>query len=258
MMAVRSVLFAIVFYGWSALLSPIYLPLMLLPRRGFWFMAWVWVRSCLFLVEHVADIRYEVRGRENLPPGPFIIASKHQSAWDTLIYNKLFPDCAYVLKRELFWFPFFGWFLWKVGMVGIDRAGGAKTLKLLVRGVRDRLAQGRTIIIFPQGTRTSPGAERKYLPGVSAIYAQSDVSVVPVALNSGMFWPRRRFLKRPGTIVVEFLPAIAPGLDRRSFEGTLRERIEPATRRLEAEAADRFGIAYQAPETVKAPGTPAG
>jgi len=251
MTALRSTLFAIIFYGWSALLSPIYVPMMLLPRRGFWFMAWFWVRSCLFLVDHVLGVRYEVRGRENLPPGPFIIASKHQSAWDTLIYNKLFPDCAYVLKRELFWFPFFGWFLWKVGMVGIDRSGGAKTLKLLVRGVRDCLAEGRSIIIFPQGTRTPPGAERKYLPGVSAIYAQTKVSVVPVALNSGMFWPRRRFLKRPGTIVVEILPPIPPGLDRRAFERTLRERIEPATLRLEAEAAGRFGIAYQAPEPAR-------
>jgi 1-acyl-sn-glycerol-3-phosphate acyltransferase len=251
MTVIRSTLFAVIFYVWSTLLSPFYVPLMLLPRRGFWFMAWVWVQTCLFLVEHVAGIRYEVRGRENLPPGPFIIASKHQSAWDTLIYNKLFPDCAYVLKRELFWFPFFGWFLWKVGMVGIDRSGGAKTLKLLVQGVRECLADGRPIIIFPQGTRTAPGADRKYLPGVSAIYAQSKVSVVPVALNSGMFWPRRRFLKRPGAIVVEILPAIAPGLDRRTFERMLRERIEPATRRLESEAADRFGIEYQAPEPVR-------
>lgn len=245
MMFIRSSLFAVIFYGWSALLSPFYVPLMLLPRRAFWFMAWVWVRSCLLLVKHVAGIRYEVRGRENLPPGPFIIASKHQSAWDTLIYNELFPDCAYVLKRELFWFPFFGWFLWRVGMVGIDRSGGAKTLKLLVRGVRDRLADGRTIVIFPQGTRTPPGAERKYLPGVSALYAQSRVPVVPVALNSGMFWPRRRFLKRPGTVILEILPPIAPGLDRRSFERTLRDRIEPTTRKLEAEAADRFGIEYR-------------
>jgi 1-acyl-sn-glycerol-3-phosphate acyltransferase len=205
------------------------------------------VAAARFLVHGLGlgTVRYEVRGIENLPPGPFIIASKHQSAWDTLIYNKLFPDCAYVLKRELFWFPFFGWFLWRVGMVGIDRSGGAKTLKLLVRGVRDRLAEGRTIIIFPQGTRTAPGAERKYLPGVSAIYAQSGVPVVPVALNSGMFWPRRRFIKRSGTIVLEILPPIAPGLDRRSFDRTLRERIEPATRKLEAEAADRFGIEYR-------------
>ena len=242
MIFVRSVAFAVIFYGWSAFLSPLYLPFMLLPRRGFWFMAWMWVRSCLVLVECVAGIRCEVRGRENLPPGPFIIASKHQSAWDTLIYNKLFEDCAYVLKRELFWFPFFGWFLWRVGMVAIDRGGGAKALKSLVEQVRERLAAGRSIVIFPQGTRTRPGAERPYLPGVSALYARSGAPVVPVALNSGLFWPRRQFLKRPGTIVLEILPPIPPGLTRREFERVLRERIEPATRRLEAEAAARYGL----------------
>jgi 1-acyl-sn-glycerol-3-phosphate acyltransferase len=247
MTMVRSLLFAVVFYSWSAVLCPLYVPFMLLPRRRFWFLAWTWVRSCLVLVEVVAGIRYEVRGRENLPPSPFIIASKHQSAWDTLIYNKLFEDCAYVLKRELFWFPCFGWFLWRIGMVGIDRAGGAKALKSMIREARDRLAAGRDIIIFPQGTRTPPGAERRYLPGVSALYMQAGRPVVPVALNSGMFWPRRRFLKRPGVIVLEILPPIAPGLARREFEATLRERIEPATRRLEAEAAARFGIALPAP-----------
>jgi len=251
MMAIRSVLFAIIFYGWSSLLSPFYVPIMLLPRRVFWFMAWVWVRSCLRIAEFVAGIRYEVRGWDNLPPGPFIVASKHQSAWDTLIFNKLFEDCAYVLKRELFWFPFFGWFLWRIGMVGINRSGGAQALKGLVRQVRDRLADGRDIIIFPQGTRTAPGVERKYLPGVSALYMQCNTAVVPVALNSGMFWPRRRFLKRPGTIVVEILPPIEPGLDRRSFEQTLRDRIEPATYRLEAEAAERYGIEYRLAEPVR-------
>ena len=244
MTVARSILFALVFYGWSALLSPFYVPFMLLPRRMFWFMSWVWVQSCLRLVECIVGIRYEVRGRENLPPGPFIIASKHQSAWDTLIYNKLFEDCAYVLKRELFWFPGFGWFLWRVGMVGIDRSGGAQALKSLVRQVRDRLAAGRNIIIFPQGTRTPPGADRPYLPGVSALYMQSGAPIVPVALNSGMFWPRRRFVKRPGLIIVEILPPILPGLKRKEFERVLRERIEPATRRLEAEA--RFGFASPA------------
>lgn len=253
MATVRSLLFAFLFYGWSTVLSPIYVPLMLLPRRAFWFMAWIWVRSCLVVVQAVAGVHYEVRGRENLPEGPFIIASKHQSAWDTLIYNKLFEDCAYVLKRELFWFPFFGWFLWRIGMVGIDRAGGASSLKAMVRGVQDRLAAGRTIIIFPQGTRTPPGAERPYLSGVAALYRQCETPVVPVALNSGQFWPRRRFVKNPGTIVVEFLPPIPPGLNRQDFTRTLQDRIEPATRRLEAEGTEQLqaaGIGSTATESL--------
>ena len=146
----RSVAFAILFYGWSATLSPFYLPMMLLPRRAFWFMAWLWVRVCMRLVRHVAGIGCEIRGAENLPEGAFILASKHQSAWDTLIYNIVFQDCVYILKRELFRFPFFGWFLWRVGMIGIDRKGGASALKRMVRETKDRLANGRNIVIFPQ------------------------------------------------------------------------------------------------------------
>ena len=239
---IRSAIFTVLFYGWSALLSPLYAPLMLLPRKRFWYLAWAWVRSCLRIARHVAGLRCEIRGRENLPPGPLIIASKHQSAWDTLIYNVLFPDCAYVLKRELFWFPFFGWFLWRVGMIGIDRAGGAQALKGMVRDGREQLAAGRTLVIFPQGTRTAPGADRPYLPGVAALYKQCDAPVVPVALNSGLYWPRRRFEKRPGKIILEFLPPVPPGLDRRRFIEELRNRIEPATRRLEAEGAEGCGL----------------
>lgn len=235
--AIRSLLFSMVFYGWSTILSPVYVPLLLLPRRMFWFMAWVWVRSCIVIAQVVAGIDYEVRGKENLPEGAFIVASKHQSAWDTLIYNKLFEDCAYVLKRELFWFPCFGWFLWKVGMIGIDRSGGANALKGMVQQARKWLTAGRVIIIFPQGTRTNPGAERPYLPGVAALYMQCGVPVVPVALNSGQFWPRRQIAKRAGTIVVEYLPPIRPGLSRREFMAALEERIETANRRIESEGA---------------------
>jgi 1-acyl-sn-glycerol-3-phosphate acyltransferase len=236
----RSLLFAILFYGWSAFLSPFYVVLLLLPRRGFWRCAFAWCRSCVAMIRTVAGIAYEIRGREHLPPGPAIIASKHQSAWDTLIYNVVIPDCAYVIKRELLWVPFLGWFLWRVGMVGIDRKGGAKALKKMVAEARDRLAAGRKVVIFPQGTRTPPGAKRPYLAGVAALYRECGVPVVPAALNSGLFWPRRRFRKWPGMITIEYLPPIEPGLDRRTFMRLLEERIETATARLEAEARSRF------------------
>lgn len=239
----RSSLFAVLFYSSTILLGVVYIPLMALPRRAFSFMARIWVRSVLAIVEGVAGIRYELRGRENLPPGPFIVASKHQSAWDTLIYNVLFKNCAYVMKRELFWVPFFGWLLWRARMIGVDRGGGARALRSLVSQAKERLAAGRSVIIFPQGTRTPPGSTRPYLPGVAALYKQAGVPVVPVALNSGLFWPRRRFVKFPGRIIIEILPPIPPGLDRKAFGRLLRERIEPATRRLEDEARARFETA---------------
>ncbi|MEM9682097.1 MAG: lysophospholipid acyltransferase family protein [Pseudomonadota bacterium] len=251
MIALRCVLFAIAFYGWVLIVGTVYFPLLLLPRAICARLAHFWVRSSLWLVRVFIGIRCEVRGRENLPPEPFVIASKHQSAWDTLVYADLFYDSAYVLKKELMLLPFFGWYLFRLQMIGIDRSGGAKALSALVRDVKDRLANGRSIIIFPQGTRTAPGVERKYLPGVSAIYRQADTAIVPVALNSGMFWPRRRFIKFSGTIILEFLPPIEPGLDRRSFERTLRERIEPATHRLEAEAARELGIAEPSAQPIE-------
>lgn len=236
MIALRSTFFAVIFYLWSALLSPLYLPLMLTSRRIFWRCCLSWCRSCMFLIRAVLGIDYEVRGLENIGKGPVIIASKHQSAWDTLVYNAILLDCAYVVKRELLWFPFFGWFLWRVGMVGIDRSGGAGAIKKLVADCRERLNAGRSIIIFPQGTRTAPGVEMPYLPGVAALYSQCKTPVVPTALNSGIFWPRRTFLKFPGTIIVEFLPRIEPGLPRREFSALLETQIETASRRLESEA----------------------
>jgi 1-acyl-sn-glycerol-3-phosphate acyltransferase len=247
----RAILFAVAFYGWSTILSPIYVPLMLLPRSTFWYMAVRWVASCLFIVRWCANIRYEIRGTENLPEEPYILASKHQSSWDTLIYNILFKECVYILKRELFWFPCFGWFLWRTGMIGVDRAGGARALRDLVAQARARLADGHVLVIFPQGTRVLPGTDRPYLPGVAALYAQCDTPIVPVALNSGLFWPRRQFVKQPGKIILEYLPPIEPGLDRRAFMKTLRERIETASHRLEIEGAESYGLELPAPATAE-------
>ncbi len=235
MRAFRSYAFVTIFYGWTSFLSPIYVPLMLLPRRAFWFMCWLWVRSCLFIVRNVAGIHCEVRGRENVPEGAVIIASKHQSAWDTLIFNIHFQDCVYVLKRELFFVPCFGWFMWRIGMIGVNRSAGASALRGLVVQAKDRIAQGRTVVIFPQGTRTPSGADRPYLPGVAALYQQCDAPVVPVALNSGIYWPRRAVWKQPGRIILEYLSPIPAGLSRREFMETLRDRIETATKRLEEE-----------------------
>ena len=236
MIVLRSSVFAIFFYLWSACLSPFYLPLMLGTRRFFWRCCLSWCRNCIWVIRKVMAIEYEFRGLEHLPKdGPFIVASKHQSAWDTLIYNIIILDCAYVVKRELLWFPFFGWFLWRVGMIGIDREGGASTIKYLISACKQRLSQGRSIIIFPQGTRTPPGATEPYLPGVSALYSHCNAPVVPAALNSGLFWPRRSFVKRSGKIIVEFLPAIEPGQPRRAFAAELEAAIEPVTARLEAE-----------------------
>lgn len=234
--AFRSFLFNAAFYLWTAALAVLYLPLLLAPPSmilgaGTW-----WSKSVIRLLRVTAGLRFEVRGREHIPEEPAIIAAKHQSAWDTLIFLLLLPRPTLVTKKELFLIPFYGWFAWRAGMIGIDRAGGAGALKSLVGRAAAALKAGRSVIIFPEGTRTAPGTHRPYHPGVAALYGHLKAPVVPVAVNSGLFWGRRAFVKRPGTIVLQFLAAIPPGLARDEFMAELERRIETATARLEEEA----------------------
>jgi 1-acyl-sn-glycerol-3-phosphate acyltransferase len=200
-----------------------------------------WMSGIQALLRGLVGLDYEVRGREHLPPGPAIIAAKHQSAWETLAFNLIVPDLVVALKRELLRLPFFGWFARKSRMIGIDRRHGASALRSLVREAEVVMARGERLLIFPEGTRVAPGKRVRYQPGTAALYGRLDRPVVPVALNSGLFWSRRGFLKRPGLIVVEFLPPIPPGLDRRAFEALLAERLETATDRLIAEARGTRG-----------------
>ncbi|MEX2616834.1 MAG: lysophospholipid acyltransferase family protein [Alphaproteobacteria bacterium] len=245
---IRSILFAVVFYGLTAIFAVLYLPFMLLPRRMFSWLTRLWVRMMMGIIRLILGIRYELRGTGNIPDGPAVFASKHQSAWDVLVFNLIIPDCAYVLKRELFRIPLWGWYVWRVGMVGIDRRAGAKALKKMVVDAKALLDSGRSIVIFPQGTRTTPGESRPYLPGAAALYLGAEHPVVPVALNSGSFWPRRTFVKKPGVVTVEFLPPIPPGLDRRTFLKHIEAQIEPATQRLEHTISDGATAAFPVAE----------
>jgi 1-acyl-sn-glycerol-3-phosphate acyltransferase len=192
----------------------------------------LWVRVTLWLLALVVGLRHRMVGLENLPAGPAIVAPKHQSTWDTLIFALPLRLPAYVLKRELMRIPLFGLYLHCAGMIPVDRAGGGAALKRMVASAKAAAGAGRHLLIYPEGTRTEPGERRPYHPGVAALYGQLDLPVVPVALNSGLFWGRRAFLKRPGTITVEFLPPIPPGLPRRQFIAELESRIETASDRL--------------------------
>jgi 1-acyl-sn-glycerol-3-phosphate acyltransferase len=198
-----------------------------------------WGRGVLALARAVVGLSHEVRGRERIPHEPAIFAIKHQSAWETMIVHSLLDDPAIALKRELTLIPLFGWYLLRAGMIRIDRGAGARALRSLVEGARKALARGSSVVMFPEGTRVAPGQRPAYQPGIAALYLQLGRPVVPVALNSGMYWRRRGFLKRPGRIVVEFLEPIEPGLDRRGFMAELERRLEGATERLLAEAGWR-------------------
>ena len=233
----RSLLFNVLFFAWTAGASIVCLPALILPRSVVVRLHRLWARGVLWLLRWTVGLRYQVRGLENLPSQPALFAFKHQSAWETIVFALLVPDFAAVLKRELLMIPFFGWYVWKLGMIPIDRGAAGKALRRMVRRARERLAEGRPVMVAPEGTRTAPGQHRPYLPGVAALYSQLAVPVVPVALNSGLFWGRRAFVKHPGVITVAFLEPIAPGLDRRVFLAELQRRIETASERLAREAA---------------------
>ncbi len=239
MLVLRSALFNAVFFLWSAVVCFSYLPLLVLPERVMLRAGTLWSKSIIRILGLIAGTGFEIRGGENIPTGAAIFASKHQSAWDTLIYMTVLPGPVLVVKRELFWIPLYGWYARHAGMIGVDRRGGARALKHLIRRARSALKGGRSVVIFPQGTRTAPGTREPYQVGVAALYRGLDQPIVPVAVNSGLFWGRRAFLKRPGTILIEVLPAIPAGLGRDDFMAELERRIETATDRLLAEGRSR-------------------
>ena len=229
----RSALFNLAFWTWTVAITLAGLAVIWGPRRWTLRIGRAWGAGTMMLLKVLCDLRYEVRG---VPPRtPAIVASKHQSAWDTLIFPILLREPAYVLKRELLWIPLLGLCFRRAGHIPVDRAGGTVALRRMIRAAREAIAQGRPLVIYPEGTRTAPGERRPYAPGVAALYTQLGSPVVPVALNSGLFWGRRTFLKRPGRIVIEFLEPIPPGLSRRAFLAELEQRIESASDRLAAE-----------------------
>ena len=199
-------------------------------------MATFWGRTNIWLLRVVCGIKVEYRGLEKIPPGALLVASKHQSIWETFALLWLFADPAFILKRELLWIPFFGWYAMKGRHdPGRPRRGAAQALADMTERARDELARGRQIVIFPEGTRRAPGAEPSYKFGIAHLYGETGMPCLPIALNSGLFWPRRSFLRYPGTIVVEVLDPIPPGLSKDAFAARLQQDIETATARLIAE-----------------------
>jgi len=232
MIWIRSALFNVVFFSWTTLAVLVAVPVLAMPQRAMVAYARTWARSVLLLLRLICGLSHRVVGRERVPAGGVIIASKHQSAWDTIAFFAVFGAPVYILKRELLLIPFFGWCLLKAGMIAVDRKGKAAAMRNVMARAEEALAIGRQIVIFPQGTRVPPGEKRPYQPGAVGLYTQLKTTVVPVALDSGRFWARRSFLKRPGTITLEFLEPIAPGLTRAAAQRLIEERIETASDRL--------------------------
>lgn len=229
---VRSVIFNVLFYLNTLFLLILALPTFFLPYRAIIWVATTWGRINLVLLRVIVGVRVEVRGAEKIPKGPLLVAAKHQSAWETFALLPLFDNPVFIVKRELQWIPIFGWLMVKGRMVPVDRSAGAQALNAMAERARIELADNRQLIIFPEGTRRPAGAEPRYKFGVAHLYAAEGVPCVPVALNSGLFWPRRSLRRIPGTVVVEILDPIPPGLDKTAFFKRLQSDIETATARL--------------------------
>lgn len=229
---VRSIVFNLAFYLLLFVYLIVAMPTLLMPRRVLVALVKNWGRMNFRLLRVICGLRMEVIGREKIPHGAVLVASKHQSLWETFALMTVFEDPAYILKRELIWIPFFGWCAAKTRMIPVDRGAGSQALAAMTRLAKIEVERGRQLIIFPEGTRRAPGAEPKYKFGVVHLYAEIGVACVPVALNSGLFWPRRSFRRFPGTVRVEILDPIPPGLERQEFFRRVQNDIEGATARL--------------------------
>ncbi len=233
----RSLLFAVVFYTCTALFVVVGSFLLFGPRRYAMMGLKAHAIVSLWLLKTIVGTKMEVRGREKLPKPPYLVASKHQSAWDTFALIPIFSDPAIVMKAELKHIPFHGWFSRKFEHVFVERSRGPSALRKLVRDARRRADAGREVVIFTEGTRRTPGSAPDYKPGTVALYEGLGLPCVPMALNSGLYWPRRKLARYPGTIIVEILDPIPPGLPRAEFRAELERRIEDASNSLIREAA---------------------
>jgi 1-acyl-sn-glycerol-3-phosphate acyltransferase len=236
MISLRSIIFNVAFYIVLIALMIVGLPTILRGRHAIFSLARLWAKISLWLLRHICHLEVQFRGLENIPLGGYIIASKHQSFLETFALLVNAPDFAYVLKRELTRIPLFGWYLTVSRQIAIDRSRGKDALTFVTERAGEVLRDGRQIFIFPEGTRRPPGAAPQYKAGVSRLYSETMFPCLPVALNTGLFWPRRSFRRFPGIAVIEYLPVIQSGLSRSKFADQLQTEIEAACARLNADA----------------------
>lgn len=233
MVVIRSALFMIGLVVWTVFAGIICLPALLMPRGVIWAMSSIWARVVMWMLRVIVGLRYRTRG-EIRPDADaqYIYAMKHQSAWETIVFQLIGPPFAGVLKAELKQIPFYGWYLMRAGMVPVQRSARGSALKEMLRIAKAVVASGRHLLIMPEGTRVAPGRTGRYHPGVYALYKYLQLPVLPVAHNAGLFWGRNSFIKKAGTVTMEFLEPIPPGLEKAAFMETLENRIETAAQRL--------------------------
>ena len=230
MLVIRSLIFNALFVFWTVFLCTFLQPLTWIGNKQASFAGRAWAWGIIWMLRVICGITHKVEGMENIPSGPCVVASKHQSAWDTMIFFSVIKHPVFVMKKELLKIPLFGSFMAQMGMIPVNREGGASALKSMLVEVRKRMANGMSLIVFPEGTRTEVGQIAKYHPGIASIYQDPEIDVlfVPVALDSGKCWSKSSFIKKPGVITIKFLKPIKKGMDRREFMTKLQADIEAA------------------------------
>lgn len=258
---IRATLFNIVFWAWAVLVCVTIIPLVYCSRKTTLRISHIFNNGVYYIEKYVLGLDYEVRGLEYLPKeGPYLIAAKHQSAYETMKLHRLFGDPSIILKKELLSIPIWGKFLGKLDIIAIDRSNGESAMTSIVDGALRMKEQKRPIVIFPQGTRVATDAttaKKPYKGGIMKMYKATGLPIIPLAVNSGMFWPRNAYLKRPGKVTFEFLPPIEPGLDDKKVMKALEERLEEASIRLMEEAKERNPLLRDIPIAEAAPVTTA-
>jgi 1-acyl-sn-glycerol-3-phosphate acyltransferase len=228
MIIIRSIIFNILLVCWTLILGIVSMPILFMPKGNVLFtkIAKIWACIILKLLEFICQLKLEVRGRKNIPKNPYIIAAKHQSALDIIALIALLDVPKFIMKESLKYIPVIGIFSYKMGMIMINRAGGSKTIKIIIEKSKEILNKNDNILIFPEGTRTKIGEKVRYKSGIYAIYKEVKVKILPVALNTGLYWGRNSFIKYPGTFIIEFIPLIDLGLEKKEFEEILTDKIE--------------------------------
>ena len=226
----RSLIFNGGFFGGTFVLLLVFSPALVMGRPALLWCGRTWAKLLRRWLFYTLGVMVEVRGR--IPTGPCVVAAKHQSAWETIDLLGVLPDACFVLKRELAYIPIFGWYISRNKQIVVNRSAGMVALKRMLGQAQQAIAEDRQIVVFPQGTRVEVNAEKPYQPGIVALYGKLNVPIIPVALNSGLVWPPKKFLKRRGKIILEFLPPVSQGLSKEAFLEQLSSHIEVATGKL--------------------------
>jgi len=208
------------------------MPYLILPSKFLKYPTKIWIKVIFIFLEKICNIKHKIKGIENIPNETVLITSKHQSAFETFALYYYLKDCFFVHKKELFLIPIFGQYLFKSNMVAIDRAGGTKTMRSMLEKVRIKLESGSSIIIFPEGTRKAPGSKPAYKTGFIGIYNHTKKKILPVAVNSGLCWPKHSWILKNGTITIEILPIIYENYDKKTVLNKVQESIEVASNKL--------------------------